>query len=129
MLTIAQSRAERNGNRVVRLTVRREDDSLLAVHGREPWALRRLIEAGERGCTPIEHPGPRWSHYVWKLRGYGIAVATINEAHAGICAGHHARYVERSARIILEQVPVSAHRADVVFGGWRQSRPRLFVCG
>ena len=23
-----------------------------------------LIAAGERGCTSIDHPGPRWSDYV-----------------------------------------------------------------
>ena len=27
--------------------------------GRDSWALDQLIGAGEQGCTPIEHPGPR----------------------------------------------------------------------
>ncbi len=37
--------------------------------GREAWALGELVKAGERGCTPIDTPGPRWSDYVFKLRG------------------------------------------------------------
>ena len=64
--------------------------------GREEWALSHLLAAGEAGCTPIDTPGPRWSHYVWLLRGRGIDVATITEAHGGPFPGHHARYVLKS---------------------------------
>ncbi len=41
----------------------------LTIKGRELWALRELIRAGSRGVTPVERVGPRWSHYVFKLRG------------------------------------------------------------
>ncbi len=64
--------------------------------GRERWALERLDAAGERGCTPITEPAPRWAHYVWLLREAGIEVETINEPHGGKFAGTHARYVLRS---------------------------------
>lgn len=66
------------------------------VVGRELWALRHLIAAGATGCTPIDTPGPRWSHYIWLLRGHGICVETITEAHGGPYAGTHARYVLRT---------------------------------
>lgn len=61
--------------------------------GREAWALLELVEAGARGCTPIDNPAPRWSHYVWLLRRDGFNVETIDESHAGPFAGSHARYV------------------------------------
>ncbi|MFC1459592.1 hypothetical protein ACETIH_23415 [Microvirga arabica] len=64
--------------------------------GRFAWALFCLIEAGERGCTPIEQPAPRWSNYVFRLRRQGVAIETITEPHAGPYAGTHARYVLRS---------------------------------
>jgi len=64
--------------------------------GREAWALEILVSAGAGGCTPIDHPGPRRSDYVVKLRGCGIDVATITEAHGGEFAGSHARYVLRT---------------------------------
>ena len=50
------------------------------VVGRDAWALRNLLHAGKAGCTPIDHPGPRWSHYVFKLRRMGFIIQTIHEA-------------------------------------------------
>lgn len=45
---------------IVRVEAERDDDgSMVVVIGREAWALASLIEAGERGCTPIEQPAPR----------------------------------------------------------------------
>ena len=64
-----------------------------SLNGREAWALRNLIEAGVTGCTPIDNPAPRWSHYVWLLRGDGFAIETIHEDHGGAFAGTHARYM------------------------------------
>lgn len=61
--------------------------------GREAWALYELIRSGSDGCTPLSHPGPRWSAYVHKLRQAGLNIATITEIHGGPYAGHHARYV------------------------------------
>ncbi|WP_244495254.1 winged helix domain-containing protein [Ensifer sp. Root423] len=74
----------------------------ITVVGREYWALKNLIDAGERGCTPIDQPGPRWSHYIWKLRGYGIAIETTDERHDGPFPGIHARYILRSDLTVLD---------------------------
>lgn len=78
------------------------DGRTITVIGRDAWALRNLVDAGSVGCTPIDHPGPRWSHYVFKLRGFGFVIETINEAHGGPFAGTHARYVLRSHVEVIE---------------------------
>jgi len=80
------------------------DGGILEVVGRDAWALLNLNRAGERGCTPIDTPGPRWSHYVYKLRKAGFVVETVDESHSGPFAGTHARYVLRSQVTILEEV-------------------------
>lgn len=58
----------------------------ITVSGRARWALESLMKAGPHGCTPISDPAPRWSHYVWLLRGEGVE--TVTEPHG--------RYVLRS---------------------------------
>lgn len=69
----------------------------LTVTGRLAWALGNLIEAGGKGCTPLDNPGPRWSAYVHKLRhAFGLDIETIHEQHQGAYPGTHARYVLRS---------------------------------
>jgi hypothetical protein len=74
-----------------------EDVRTINPAGRDAWALGHLIVAGGAGCTPIEQVGPRWSHYIFKLRRtYGLNVETIDEAHGGEFSGSHARYVLRS---------------------------------
>ncbi|WP_378947803.1 hypothetical protein [Mesorhizobium sp. ANAO-SY3R2] len=80
------------------------DGSTLEVVGRDAWALKNLIGAGKRGCTPIDHPGPRWSHYVWKLRGMGLVIETVHEDHGGPFAGTHARYVLHSVVTIRQEI-------------------------
>ena len=70
----------------------------LLIRGREAWALDALVAAGERGCTPIERPAPRWSGYVHDLRRFGVAIETIHEPHGGAFPGTHARYVLRTPR-------------------------------
>ncbi|MGO6740466.1 hypothetical protein ACC732_28520 [Rhizobium ruizarguesonis] len=77
------------------------DGRPIKVVGREAWALQNLVKAGSVGCTPIDHPGPRWSSYVLDLRGMGFVIETIHEAHGGPFAGTHARYVLRSQVEIL----------------------------
>ena len=72
--------------------------------GRDAWALLELKLAGKRGCTPIDNPGPRWSAYVFNLRGMGLEIETLNERHGGEYPGTHARYVLRSQVQILEGV-------------------------
>lgn len=74
------------------------------VVGRDAWALLNLMRVGESGCTPIDTPGPRWSHYVYKLRRMGFVIETIDESHGGPFAGCHARYVLRSRVTILQQM-------------------------
>lgn len=71
----------------------------VSLKGREAWALDQLIEAGAKGCTPITHPAPRWSGYVFDLRGHGIPIETIHEKHGGEFAGTHGRYILR-ARVV-----------------------------
>ena len=70
--------------------------------GRNAWALIELVRAGVKGCTPLTHPGPRWSAYVHRLRhDYGLDIATIHEAHSGPFPGSHARHVLRSECQVL----------------------------
>ena len=67
---------------------------LITVVGRDAWMLGKLVEADAKGCTTLEHPAPRTSHYIWKLRHtYGIAIASLEEEHGGPYAGRHVRYV------------------------------------
>lgn len=71
------------------------------VIGRDAWALQELMSGGERGCTPIENPGPRWSGYVHNLRQMGFRIDTIREPHSGEFPGQHARYVLRSQVVVV----------------------------
>lgn len=68
----------------------------LDISGRAEWALRQLMAAGRKGCTPIDNPAPRWSGYVHKLRRMGIDIETVDERHGGAFPGRHARYVLHS---------------------------------
>lgn len=78
----------------------------LTLPGRFGWALAQLVKAGEGGCTPITHPGPRWSGYVHRLRhDWGLSIETVHEGHAGPFPGKHARYILRSAVVVLEDEP------------------------
>lgn len=74
----------------------RFNDRTKTFDGRVAWTLGQLIAAGAAGCTPITHPAPRWSDYVFKLRRDGIEIETVTEKHGGNYAGHHARYVLRT---------------------------------
>jgi hypothetical protein len=86
----------------IRVRIGDAHGAVVTVRGREAWALRMLMAAGERGCTPIDHPGPRWSGYVHDLRKFGIAIETERERHGGPFAGDHARYVLRSPVYVLD---------------------------
>ncbi|RJL17998.1 winged helix domain-containing protein [Paracoccus siganidrum] len=74
-----------------------EEPAVIIVKGRDRWALECLMHAGSTGCTPIDHPGPRWSAYVFKLRQQGVCIETVHENHDGPFPGHHARYVLQSS--------------------------------
>jgi len=81
----------------------------IELSGRDAWALCKLVKVGAKGCTPIDHPGPRWSGYVHKLRHkYGLHIETIDEQHGGQFSGRHARYVLRS---VVRVISTSAARA------------------
>lgn len=85
-------------------TVLLPNDERRTYGGRLAWALSALLVAGERGCTPITTPGPRWSDYVFKLRRDGLEIETITEPHGGPYPGHHARYVLRTPlRIVVRE--------------------------
>lgn len=72
------------------------------VVGRNADTLEKLIAVGERGLTTIEYPAPRVAHYIFRLRGMGIFIETIDEPHGGTFPGHHARYILRSKVEILQ---------------------------
>jgi hypothetical protein len=83
-------------NDIVELQVTVDGGPERKVVGRFAWTLFELVKAGEKGCTPIDQPAPRWSNYVFRLRRQGIVIETVTEKHAGAYAGTHARYVLRS---------------------------------
>lgn len=78
------------------LTLPNGDTLSITVSGRDRWAFEALSAAGERGCTPIENPAPRWSGYVFNLRNLGVPIETVTEPHDGPFSGTHARYVLRA---------------------------------
>lgn len=69
-----------------------EQSRSFELDGRLGWAMANLALAGTKGVTPIDHPAPRWSAYVFDLREKGIPIETEMEPHAGAYSGHHARY-------------------------------------
>lgn len=81
----------------------------IVVKGRDAWALRALVRAGKKGCTPIDTPGPRWSAYVLKLRKAGFHILTVHERHQGPFPGRHARYVLMDRVELAEDNPAHAH--------------------
>lgn len=78
------------------------DGPLHRIRGRDAWALLELLRAGQRGVTPLDTPGPRWSGYVFNLRQLGLIIETVHEPHGGPFAGTHARYVLHSQISVLE---------------------------
>lgn len=76
------------------ITEPNDQQRILELSGRDAWALSELVQAGNKGCTPIDNPAPRWSAYVHNLRHiYGLTILTIHEPHKGKFPGTHARYV------------------------------------
>ena len=72
--------------------------------GREAWCLRHLIAAGAVGLTTLDHPAPRWSHYVYKLRKAGLTISTDVELHSGSYPGHHGRYRLETPVTVLDEL-------------------------
>lgn len=102
----AQRGATMNNAPSVTITVIDESGRVHRFRGRMAWALRELILAGDRGCTPLRNPGPRWSAYVHKLRAYGFDIETTVERHAGPFSGNHGRYVLHT-RLRIDQCEVA----------------------
>ncbi|CAN7600512.1 hypothetical protein LJR234_004647 [Mesorhizobium amorphae] len=99
----------KTANRKFAITVMVEPDgSPMRLEGRVAWAMRQLVKAGQQGCTPITHPGPRWSDYTHKLRKLGFVIETEYEAHGGPFAGAHGIYRLHSPVVILEDVANAA---------------------
>ena len=78
----------------IRVRIGSSDGPVVSLIGRDAWAFPKSTNA--RDCTPIDHPGPRWSAHVHKLRKAGFSIETVTEAQGGRFAGKHARYVLRS---------------------------------
>jgi hypothetical protein len=88
------------------LKIRLPDGSQQSFAGREAWTLRRLVDAGSAGVTTIDHPAPRWSHYIYKLRRAGLVITTDYEGHKGDFPGTHGRYrLETPVTVIEGRAP------------------------
>ena len=64
--------------------------------GRIGQTMHFLMQAREKGITPLEVPAIRLAAYVHSLREMGFNIDTEMEQHDGPYAGHHARYRLRS---------------------------------
>ncbi len=94
-----------SSSNIVELHVQRTDtDETLKLKGREAWTLSCLVEAGERGLTPLDRPAPRWSGYVYALRKRGLAIETVDERHSGPYPGAHGRYILRTPLTVLKAI-------------------------
>ncbi|RWB99028.1 MAG: hypothetical protein EOQ56_19265 [Mesorhizobium sp.] len=77
--------------------------------GRAAWMMRKLVDAGKRGVSPLDLPaGVRVAHYIFLIRREGFIVSTEHESHGGSFPGTHARYRLETAVTILEDVAVAA---------------------
>jgi len=90
--------------RTTKITIMREDGSRQSFVGREAWTLRHLVNAGRTGITTIDHPAPRWSHYIYKLRKAGLVISTDHENHSGDFPGTHGRYRLETPVTVLSEV-------------------------
>lgn len=108
---------KRQDDPVVEIIVVLNGQKITVAPARVAFAIHALAERGERGVTPLEWIGPRWSDYVFKAKKLGFDIETVHEGHAGPFAGRHARYVLRSPVQILSVVRASEARAKKRKGG------------
>jgi hypothetical protein len=102
----------KRGKRIAFNVTEGEDVRTIYPAGRDAWALASMLSAGVSGCTPIDHVGPRWSHYIWKLRTvYGLAIESVEEQHGGEFSGRHVRYVLRSRVVFADPADAARHGA------------------
>lgn len=88
--------------RVVAIIGEGETATKRQFNGRFAHTLWKLIEAGEAGVSSIEQIGPRLSHYIFKLRRWGLAISMVEEKHKGPFPGWHGRYILGTAVRVLE---------------------------
>ncbi|MER9533016.1 hypothetical protein NKI89_24865 [Mesorhizobium sp. M0309] len=92
------------------VTVRIEPDGRTKrLANRAAWMMRKLVEAGARGVTPLDLPtGVRVAHYIFLIRREGFIVSTAHESHGGDFCGTHARYRLETPVTILDDVAKAA---------------------
>jgi hypothetical protein len=80
------------------------DGGVQTVVGQEARTLRALVAAGSAGITSLDIAtwALRTSHYIFKLRGYGLVIEMERENHAGPVPGLHGRYHLRSRVELIE---------------------------
>lgn len=106
LLNLTGNRTARySGGLAYQVTASTGETFRLVVTGRSAWALNKLREAGQRGCTPAKDPAPRWSSYVHTLRKAGVEIETVIETHSGTFPGRHGRYVLLAAVTLAERQP------------------------
>ncbi len=88
---------------VTAIKVQLPDGAARDYAGRDAWTLDKLLDAGDRGLTTIDHPAPRWSHYVFRLRKSGLVIETAEERHKGPYPGRHGRYILRTPLKVIER--------------------------
>ncbi|HEV7246569.1 MAG TPA: hypothetical protein VGN93_06205 [Shinella sp.] len=91
-------------SKIIRKTFRiKETGREIIVPGRQAWTLERLIDAGSRGLTTIDHPAPRTSAYVHFLKkDFGINIDMVRESHKGAFPGVHGRYFLKTEIQLVE---------------------------
>jgi hypothetical protein len=67
----------------------------IAVTGQVCWALVQLVASWEISCTPVLHPAPKWSGYVFDLRQLGVEIEKPTEKHGHNHPERHRRFVLR----------------------------------
>ncbi len=101
--TLARKRRAKKAGTSFQITPANGDPFRIVVTGRNLWALESLCDAGPKGCTPIQNPAPRWSHYIRELRLLGVEIQTLKERHGGKYPGSHGRYVLLS-KVVKEAI-------------------------
>ena len=51
----------------------------------------------------MDHPAPRWSHYIFKLRRAGLTISTEYEPHRGSFPGKHGRYRLQTSLVVVAE--------------------------
>lgn len=91
---ITQRKSSRhNGGTAYTVKTTSGDIFRVVVSNRVRRALDPLRTAS---CTPIDNSAPRWSAYIFDLRGMGIEAETIHQPDEGELSGSHGCCVLRS---------------------------------